>query len=1671
MLWPFVLLALVGVLLYLPPVQDFVRGKAVGFLRDKTGAEVQLERLALRFPIGITLKGFYVGDQQGDTLLYAGTVRTRAGLRALLNQRIQLSGVELADVRARIVQNADSVFNFDFIVDAFVSGDTTTTVDTDTTGGWDFAIGDATLRNIALHLDLQPSQLGMDMRLGELGIVMDRFSLSPQQYHVRSFSLADTRIDLRTVSGPPTPDTYPELTNPLADLDIRFAELGLSDVAFRMHTTNTGDSLWMAVRQLTVLADSMDLTRQQVALDQLVLDGFRFGTLTARRDTTVRDTTTPPWLAQNDGFRYFTRDWRVKANALRVRDSQFTLHSGTVRQPTSLQDAEHLVLKDIGLELTGLVVNEQRIAAHIVDLAARTGPDGMPVAAAMQLDARPGKITVQDGLLAVQENEVRFELRSDQGELAALYRDPTKVPLRATLRSDLATKKLWPLLATLGLHPPQKLEIDEVLATTIHVSGHMEKIDTLAVDVAGNQGSVVRLLGRATGVTAWPNTTFGLDVERIAMGPGMRQMMHAFAPTGTVLPHELAMQATATGDPGHLRFSINAASDLGTVRGSGQANGWQKNVPDAFTLDLTVDRLRLDRFAGDTAIGPLSAHITGQGDHLNTRSRRALIAVDPQSIRYNGNNFDSLHVELRAEGDSLHATILSEEQVLGIALRAHGPWPEKGDSLKVALELAMDEVRLQPLGLLPHPLNVAGQLDARMAVTSDGHGRLALVGEGLRLNNGQRSFTFQHFNASGINTTDSLGVDLDSDAFTLVYHANVAADSLLPRTTAKIASVLNGDTTFTPIPGRHMELTVSLPRTEWLTGLVVPELQEIQLEQLVARYDSDKDEFHLDLSLPKLVYDSIRVDSLHASIHAVGTDLNGLVRVSEAGRGQFALQGLAVEANTTNDQLHIELRQHDGTVEQYRIGITTYAEENAAILRMDDTFLLAGSEWRSAPDNELRVIGEAVETRDFILMGGRERFELRASPTHLLVILEQFDLGNITDLISTNDSVPLADGALDALIELPQVGHSLLKARLGITGLHVLGTELGDLLVEGAQSAQEHFRFNSSLQHTVNRFNASVDIFTSEQPEIRAKADLAFGDLSFLRPFLADFVSELRGGLDGSMTVRSQGEDMRMDGRLHFNNTVTTLVLTGEPYTLRDETVQFTGTGAHFDAFMMRDEVGNTFRIDGDIDLTGKNAPVLGLRVRTSEFRMIDSGPQKDALFHGTLLAGTDLRITGPAISPMLKGSLSILPGTKFSVVLPGSKVEIVDHAGIVVFTSDLYGNGEETTDDTKALRDSLQARLPGVELDLAIRIDKEAEFAVVLDPTTGDQATFSGSGDLVFRYAPDGEMYLSGPFTVAKGGYTLEFYGLVKKRFDLVPGGTVRWSGDPMRGEMDIKARYTAASAPYPLVAGSGGGVAEADFNRLQQPLPFEVIIGIDGSMARPDITFGIDLPRDLRNSFPQVNNRLDQLAQEGNADERNKQVFGLLVMNSFIQDEGSGGAPSSGIASSAARNSVNGLLTEQMNKLTGKLIKGVDISLGVRTYDQADGQETYQRTSLDYKVSKRMLDDRLSFEVGGSVGVDESQDRVSNVSNTRAAQYAILYDLTRDGRFRIRGFHENAFDLYDGEITNSGVALIFTRDFEENERARAKARTEATRREEEQKARQIEEDDAPHTHPDEQR
>ena len=100
-------------------------------------------------------------------------------------------------------------------------------------------------------------------------------------------------------------------------------------------------------------------------------------------------------------------------------------------------------------------------------------------------------------------------------------------------------------------------------------------------------------------------------------------------------------------------------------------------------------------------------------------------------------------------------------------------------------------------------------------------------------------------------------------------------------------------------------------------------------------------------------------------------------------------------------------------------------------------------------------------------------------------------------------------------------------------------------------------------------------------------------------------------------------------------------------------------------------------------------------------------------------------------------------------------------------------------------------------------------------------------------------------------------------------------------------------------------------------------------------------------KNIVTLVNEKLTELRKEPS--ELNKQVFALLLLTRFINEnpfQTSGGGMT---AESFARASVSKLLTEQLNQLATDLIKGVDLNFDVvsQTDDYTTGTRQQQNRS----------------------------------------------------------------------------------------------------------------------------
>ncbi len=153
-------------------------------------------------------------------------------------------------------------------------------------------------------------------------------------------------------------------------------------------------------------------------------------------------------------------------------------------------------------------------------------------------------------------------------------------------------------------------------------------------------------------------------------------------------------------------------------------------------------------------------------------------------------------------------------------------------------------------------------------------------------------------------------------------------------------------------------------------------------------------------------------------------------------------------------------------------------------------------------------------------------------------------------------------------------------------------------------------------------------------------------------------------------------------------------------------------------------------------------------------------------------------------------------------------------------------------------------------------------------------------------------------------------------------------------------------------------------------------------------------------------------------------------MVLGRFYPEPGSDG--SRGGFATVARDNLNDAVSDQLNVFSDKLLgnSGVQLDFGLDSYTDYQGETAQERTQLDIAAQKKLFNDRLIVRVGSEVDLQGSS--ASNESVPIIGDVSLEYLLTENGRYRLKGFRQNQFEnIVDGQTIVSGIALIFTQEF----------------------------------------
>ena len=1470
LLTPILLFVVLMVLLYVPPVQNFLRKQATSYASEATGMQINVGRIDLRFPLNLLVRDVEV-IQVPDTLLTLGSLNVHVQAMPLFKGKIEVDDITLQQVT---VNSADliegmkirgvlgrffleshgvdltdetAVINHVELSDTHIGlvlNDTATTEKTDTASvpiNWKVDLHALSLKNVSFSMQLPADTMRMAARVSEASIKDVSADLKHQFYGLRSFLLTGTSVNYDTGNTQPVEGFDP------SHITLRDIRIGIDSVLYRGRNMNA------VIREFS--------------------------------------------MNERSGLSVTSLTGRVFADSTVIRIPDFRLLTPHSEMNLTAQTYWELV----NIPTTGRLTARFNALIGKQDVMLFAG--GLPEAFKEAYPFRP--LVVQAGtegnLKSMQISRFKVNLPGafsleGGGELYNLTDSTTR---SAALDLKMQTGNLNFLTALGGMTPGAPLVIPDSMLLDARLGMEGSKYDA-------------RLL--------------------LKEGEG--------------------------------RLGLTAALNSTT---------------EAYTADLHIEDLQINHFLPKDSIYEFSASLAAHGRGFDFTSYKTAAALKA--------TIDKLHYgDYKISGIGLTGTV--KNAVANAQLTSDNPL------LKMTANAEYHLAHHYPDGKVG--LNVTGIDTEKLFGVSLGKNSgkpldLQLTGEVRK----ERVFTHLTAGDLKLNLSARAGLEL------LIRQSTHFADVLTKQLEAK---ELN-----------HAELRKALPTAvfSFSAGQDNPmawylATQNISYHDASAKLGCAPDwGINGKVALHTLKIDTLQLDTIFftlkqdtSRINLRGGVINGpknpQISFTSILTGEIRDKDAELVAQYINDKGKTGLLfgvnakpLYGGLGKGNGLALTLVPEE--PVIAFHKFRFEEHHNWIYLHKN-MRVYAN-VDMQDNEGMGIR----MQSLPSDT-VSLQNMDVElrriRLEEVFSILPYMPQITGLLSAEAHYIQTEKSLeLSAEASIDELTYERQRIGDVALGATWLPGEKGKqyVNTYLTHEGTEImvaDGALYPAVSGKDSIVVNSTLEHFPLSIANVFVPDQMVTLSGDMDGDLHITGYTDSPLINGGLSLDSVSVYARQADARFIFDNRPIQVQNNRIVFDKFAIYTTSQNPFSIDGYVDFRDMGRPMANLKLFAENYTLLNAKRTKESMVYGKVFVDLDATVRGPLDGLMMRGNVNLLGNTDVTYVLTDSPLTVQDRlSDLVTFTS-----FADTTSLNKEEESTLS--LGGLDMIMTIHIDPAVRLKADLSADRSSRVELEGGGDLSLQYTPQGDLTLTGRYTLSGGMMKYALPVIPLKEFQIQNGSYVDWTGNPMDPMLNFKATERVRAS-----------VTQED--GTSRMVNFDISIVVKNRLDNLSLAFEIDAPDDAS-----VQN---QLAGMG-PDERSKQAVAMLATGIYLAD--SGGGSGMNLNMGAALNSV---LASQINALTGNM-KNASLSFGVEDHDDSDAGG--KRTDYSFRYSQRFFNDRFQIVLGGKVstGANATNDVESFIDNI-----SLEYRLDQSGTRYIRLFHNKNYEsVFEGEITETGVGLV---------------------------------------------
>lgn len=1638
-------------LIQVPAVQNFAKNKAVNYLQGKIHTKVAIGHIDIGLPKSIVLEDVYFEDQHRDTLLAGKKLEVDVSMLKLLHNTLEINEINLNGMTLNVNRGADSVFNFDYIVKAFAGEQKKEPKPTDTTSTMKMSVGTVILDKIKIAYDDKITGNDVVFHLGHFDTKIKDFDMDKMKFTIPKVTLSgfDAYIRQKTMPAAAATTVAPDTaaTKPMN----MTLNLGTIDIS-KINVDYASDTMAAKVNlgRLLVQMKKIDLKNQNIGISSIELSdtkaGITFAQPQAAKEKVVHavkklDTLVKPAQSQ--------KGWSASLDKFVLSNDDIQFDNNAQKPVKKGLDYAHMHISDLNADFENIVYNPDTMSGKIASFTFKE-KSGLELSKFhTDFFYGPKNAYLKDLLVQTPRTTIQKDVEVSYPSIAAVTKDMGKLSINADLDGTrVAVQDVLLIMPTMA--DQLKGVQNETFRVNGKINGKINDLNITSFEVAGLSGTHIKASAKLRGLPDVNKSTFDVNLADFSTS---RADIDRLAPKGTIpsniaIPQSLHLKGTFKGSMYTFNTKLSLRTNLGAVDLQAVLRNGNDKHKATYNANLKVSNLNVGAITKQPKmVGSITLSTDISGTGLDPKTASLKFKGDIQSAYVKGYTYKNLVLNGTAHDGSYTASAKMADPNIHFSLDAKANMNKKEPSVNATLMI--DSVNLKNLNFSSTDTRFHGKIVANVPTADPDYLNADVEATDLLYVSGQQRIKLDTVSFKSTANADSSTIRLKApmiyahmagkykltqigdamqDAISKYYNTSIASGKAKPK--------------YTP---ENFTFDLHITKTA-LTQQLVPDLKQLDPVLITGHFNSATGDLAVNGAMPKVIYGTNTVNNLKLMINTLnnnsaGTNnsfvsnaLNYNLSVDEVKVGSSVdLLYTSIGGYAQNNKLNLSLQVRDASKkERYRIaGVFSIEPNEYQFSFLPNGLLLDYTQWSVAADNALQFGNKGILAKDFSLSNAGQTLSISSATQQynapLNIDFKNFHIETITKM-AQQDSLQVG-GVINGNAQVSNFQKSpVFTSAINIGNFNFKGDTVGDIAIKVNNQTANAYNADVSITGKGNNVNLTGTYFTT--PESRFDLTLNINELNMksIEGFSFGSIRNASGDITGQLKIAGTTDAPSVRGDVKFNKVGFNVSMLNSYFSMPNETITFNNDGIQFDDFTLVDSTGNKAVITGDIYTKTFTSFKFAMDIHMDNFRAVNSTAADNKLFYGKLYLNSDIHIRGDMNKPVVSADLTVNDKTDFTVVLPTTDPSLEDRKGVVEF----FDEKQPKLDSmmlAKRLDSLKKSELTGMDVNATININKNAKFTVVVDPDNGDIVQIQGEAHLNGGIDPSGKTSLTGTYVVENGSYNLA-YATVKRKFIFKKGSTITWQGDPTQANINITATYVANVPPIDLVSQQLGG--NDNSTMYKQKLPFNVNLLLKNQLLSPNISFDIVLPDSNYTVSPQVistvKDRLSQIRQDTN--EMNKQVLGVLVLGHFIGDnplQSQGG--SDGI-NGAIRSSVSSLLSDQLNKLAGNLIGGIQLSFDLTSGEDYSTGVEQNRTDLNVGLSKQFLNDRITVTVGNNFNL-EGQNQPGQKSTDIAGNISVGYKLTEDGRYLVRAYRKDEYIVVEGEVVETGVGFTLTYDY----------------------------------------